>query len=126
MNIRLAIPDDAEKILAWSEANKERSHFDAQTLAYPLTEVICAENGKTQLYMPVQLAAVLEAMAPNPEATEMEKAKALYLSIYAIFEQVRKQGVREIYFIGTDPQVVKLAERVGFEEVPWPVYRKKL
>jgi hypothetical protein len=122
----MANPEDADKILAWSEANKARSHFDAQTLAYPLTEVVCAENGTEKLYVPVQLVGMIEALAPDPQAHHAEIRRALYLTLGDIVSKARQSGVRELYFVGTDPVLNVLAERVGFEELPWPVYRRKL
>lgn len=126
MKLRMAVPADAEKIIAWSEANKEKSHFDAETLAYPLTEVLCAENGRATLFLPVQLVGMIEALAPNPESSERERSKALYLTLGALVSGAREQKVKELYFVGTDPELNTVAESAGFEELPWPVFRKRI
>ena len=87
MKLRWAKPEDVKQIVDWSLANAEHSQFDPQTLTYPLLDVICAENGKAVLYVPVQLVAMIEALAPNPEATQREKNTALFETLKALLKK---------------------------------------
>ena len=126
MTIRKAKPEDAQNILEWGLAQKEKNELDVKALLYPSTEVFCAENGRPLAYLPVQFAAVLESIIVNPNVPNFAQIKAVYYLLDRILEQAAKQGIREAYFLGTDSQVSQLAETVGFKELPWKVYRIRL
>lgn len=128
MNIRTAKPEDAENILRWGEEQKDINLFDPDVLLYPTTDVGCAENGKPIVYLPVQLAAVLESIVFNPAASERERSIALYKLVGAVLENAARSGVREAYFACKSEPMVKFAERLGFEALPkeWTIMRVRL
>ena len=126
MMIRKAKPEDAQNILEWGLAQQEKNELDVNCLLYPSTEVLCAENGQAVAYLPVQLAAMLESVIVNPNVDRFYQNQALYYLVSRILEDAAKQGIREAYFLGTDEEISKLAEKVGFKELPWKVFRIRL
>ena len=118
--VRYARPDESEQIVAWSARIKDLNLADPELASYPTLRVLCAHSdGKVLLYTPSQEALVLEGLAPNPEATELEIAMALKQTIARYAGIAEDRGIREIYFLCKDERVVKIARRHGFDIMPW-------
>ena len=120
--------DSRLELEAWLALNKERNGFtDRKVLDYPLTEIYKAvKDGKTLGYQPVQVVVMMESFAPNPEATPLEKGRALLEMTKAAVLSASQGGAKEIYHLSSDPLTEEGAKLFGFQEVPMKVMRLKL
>lgn len=126
MNIRKAKAEDAANILDWGEREKSVNLFDREVLYYPTTETLCVENGKPICYLPAQVVPMIESIILNPDATILERGKAIRKAIDGLLESAYKDGMREAYFVCESQDMVDYAQRVGFEKLEWPVCRIRL
>jgi len=116
--VRPLEPSDLPKLQEWMTRIASENLFDPDVLSYPHTVVLVAHDGEPLLYMPVQLTATLESLAPRPGATPREMAEALKQMVKAVAFLSHGKGIKEVYFVCKDPDVVELAKRHGFEEMP--------
>jgi hypothetical protein len=124
--VRFADPE-IEPVIDWCQANSARNAFDRDVLTYPATKVLAAhEDGAVINYMPIQGTAMLESIGPNPDATPLQIANGVMECVKAAALQAHGAGFRELYFVASDPITAEGAELMGFERLPFPVYRKKL
>lgn len=102
--------------------------FDEGILSYPTTRMLCSYNSRPVGFLPVHKACILETLALNPESSDEEKTQAMRDLVKGATLNASSDGIKEIYFLGTDERVVKIATnpRAGFEELPWKIYRMKL
>ena len=127
--IELRLADkDKEPVTAWLEANSARNEFDSAVLDYPATKVLAATNGNGRVlaYMPLQGTAMLESIGANPEATPMEVAAGIVEMVKGAALMAHAAGYRELYFLATDDNTAEGSKRLGFEELPFRVFRKRL
>ena len=119
------VPVSDEIARGWLDRVPE---FDSGILAYPTTRLLCAYNSHPVGFLPVHKAAILETLALNPEASNEDKAQAMRDLVKAATLTASSDGIKEIYFLGTDKHVIDIATKpgVGFEELPWKIYRMKL
>jgi hypothetical protein len=125
LKLRIAVPEDAEQIVDWLNANPA-NEFDPGILKYPTLQVLCSYNSEPVAYLPTQHALFLESVAMNPEASEADQPQALRDLVKGAELLASKDGVKEIYFLATDPKVLKIAVDHGFQQLPWPLLRLKL
>ena len=126
IDVRLADPD-IEPVIDWCQANSERNAFDRDVLTYPATKVLAAhDNGTVFCYLPVQGAAVFESVGPNPDATPLQVAASLVEMVKGGCLMAYANGMREAYFLSSDEITGEGAKKLGFEELPYTVYRKRL
>lgn len=119
--VRIARKEDASDFVKWVLANKGNA-FNSRII--PQTIVLCAFNRKRKiLFMPVQRPFMLESIAPNPDATDLEKAIAMKEIVQAVVFEAFKSGVDEIYFLSSEPLAAEFASQHGFEKLDFPVYR---
>lgn len=114
-----------DKLAEWA-TKTPHNLLDEVAVARPETTVLLAHNDKPITFLPVQIVAALESLATNPDATDLEKAKALEQLVKTIAFLARKQGIHEIYFYTKDDDVAKLAIRHGFEDMPHRTLRLNL
>lgn len=126
MIVRKAKAEDAQNILDWGERDKHVNLFDREVLFYPTTETVCVENGKPVCYLPAQIVPMIESIILNPSANLRERGIAIYKAIDGLLEQAHKDGMREAYFVCESDDMGKFAMKVGFEKLPWPVYRIRM
>ena len=123
--VSVAGPQDAERILSWSQDNG----LDHNTLLRPSTTILKAENGKPLSYSVLQGAFVLESIASNPAATRGELALALREHIKAIREVAAKYGITDLYAFTSlpdDRDLEKLAAKRGFTKMPYTAWHLKI
>ena len=124
--VRLADPD-IEPVIDWCQANSERNAFDRDVLTYPSTKVLAAHNnGTVYAYLPIQGTAMLESIGPNPEATPMQIAQGVMEMTKGAALLAYSAGYRELYFLASDENTAIGAKLMGFEELSFKVYRKRL
>lgn len=126
IDVRLADPD-IEPVIDWCQTNSGRNAFDRDVLTYPATKVLAAHNnGTVYAYMPIQGAAVLESIGPNPEANPVQVAASIVEMVKGACLMAYANGMREAYFLASDDITAEAAGMMGFEELPYRVYRKRL
>ena len=121
--LRFAQKEEAKQIVEWLEG---KPGYDAAVLDYPTLKVLCSYNDVPKAYVPFQTVAMMESTANNPEANEGEVAQAFRDCVKAIGLLASAAGMRELYFLATDEATAKMAEKRGFERMPWPALRMKL
>lgn len=121
----MAKPEDSAQIVEWLNLNKGNL-FDPDVLSYPTLRVLCAYNKEPVSYLPTQRALVLESVAVNPKAGDLDRAQALRDLVKGSELLASSDGIREIFLFGKDTAVLDIAEARGFELLPWPVLRMKL
>lgn len=124
--VRLAEPT-TEPVIDWCQANSQRNAFDRDVLTYPSTKVLAAHNnGNVLAYMPIQGTAMLESIGPNPEATPLELANAVLEMVKGAALLAYGAGYRELHFLVSDEVTAEGAKKIGFQELPYRVFRKRL
>lgn len=118
---------DTEPVIDWCQANSERNAFDKDVLGYPSCKVLAAHNnGTVYTYMPIQGTTMLESIGVNPEATPLQIAHGVIECVKAAALLAYGAGHREIYFLASDDLTAEGAAKLGFEEVPFKCFRKRL
>ena len=125
LKIKLAGAEDAAALLDWLTTTK-RNLFDPNILKYPTLRTLCSYDGQPIAYLPTQRALFLESLAVNPAASLMERAQAFRDLVKASELLASSDGIRELYMLCEDEDVLKVAEGHGFERVPYPLVRMKL
>jgi hypothetical protein len=116
-----------EPVIEWCEANSARNSFDKSVLGYPATKTLAAHNnGTVYAYMPIQGTAMLESIGPNPAATPLEIANGVMEMVKAAATLAYTAGYRELYFLASDETTAQGAKLMGFECLPYKVYRRRL
>lgn len=126
IQIRPLGPGDIDQLLQWMNRIADKNLFDPEVLLYKSTATLVAENEKVVLYAPLQTVVILESLAPNPEASELDVAVALRKVVDGVSLLSRLNGLSEVYFLSKDETVNRLAEHHGFERLDIPVLRLKL
>ena len=126
LKLKFAATEDAKMILAWLHLNG-RNGFDGSILEYPTVQYLCAYgDAGPVVYLPTQKAVVLESVARKPGLDAVTCAQALRDLVKGAELEASSRGIRELYFIGSDPDVMAMAEKHGFERIEYPVLRMKL
>lgn len=122
--VRPAVSGDADKFLEWV---KHANGFDSDVPKYPTSTTLCAfdQNGPL-VFLPVQSPFVMESLSIRPGASELEIAAALRALTEFCVSQAFIKGVGEIYFFGSHENTSEFAEKHGFEELPYRVFRMKV
>ncbi len=124
--VRFADPKQ-EPVEDWCRNNSARNAFDPSVLSYASTKVLAGHNnGTTFAYMPVQGAAILESIGINPEAKPLDVATAVMEMTKAAILLAQGAGFGEAYFLASDNVTAEGAKRMGFVEMPYKVYRRKI
>lgn len=125
LKIKLAGPDDAASLVEWLNGTKGNL-FDPDILKYPTLRTLCSYDGQPIAYLPTQRALFLESLAVNPAASLLEKGQAFRDLVKGSMLLAASDGIREIYMLCEDEDVLKVAVNHGFENVPYPLVRMKL
>lgn len=124
--VRFADPEK-EPVKEWLAANSERNGFDPAVLDYPIMKVLASHtNGTTHTYMPVQGVGMLESIGVNPESTPLEAATGIMESVKVAVVIAQGERYKELYFLASDDTTAEGAKRLGFEELPYKVYRRRI
>lgn len=118
-----------EPVMEWLSANASRNGFDPEVLDYKCTKVLAAHNnGTVYVYMPAQPVVMLESIGPNPEAKPLEVATGVMelVKAAAMMAVSSDPPISEMYFLASDELTAKGAKAMGFVELPYKVYRRKL
>lgn len=101
--------------------------FDPSILGYPTLQVLSAYNGNGSVaYLPIQRCLFLESLAVNQDSELMERAQAFRDLVKGSTLIASSHGIKEIYMLCEDENVLKVAEGHGFERIDYPLVRMKL
>ncbi len=125
LKIRLAGPEDTQEIVDWLNGTKGNL-FDPGILRYPSLRTLCAYNGNAVAYLPTQRTLFLESLAVNPASPLLDRAQAFRDLVKGSELLASSDGIRELYMLCEDENVLNVAEGHGFERVPYPLVRMKL
>ena len=126
--VRPARPEDAEQFTNWYSKSDS---FDPVAALSPNAYTLCAfTENKVLGYLPISAPAFtttqfLEALAMNPEATDLEIAGAMREFVKHAITIGYMKNCNLIYFVGDHPETNKIAERI-FTKVEYPVYELRL
>jgi len=135
LKVRCSQPADAAILREWLEST-QNNLFDNDILHYPTLEVACSydESGPAA-YLPWQQVLMLESLAVRPGLAPIQAAQSFRDLVKATEFVASVKGIREVYFVCKDQDVVKVAKGHGFDVlgewdgerfVPWTVVRVKL
>lgn len=117
-----ALKAEIDDVVKWGLEN----YLDIDVLGYPTTKVLKGvSKNKNVLFMPIQLAYILESLALNPGATKHEITVALRQIVSQLRFNAKEAGIGEIYFLGSNEHTNEFASKHDFIELPWKVYRMK-
>lgn len=125
LKVKLAGVDDVNALVEWLNSTKGNL-FDPAILKYPTLRTLCSYDGQPIAYLPTQRALFLESLAVNPQASLMDKGQAFRDLVKASELLASSDGIRELYMVCEDEDVLKVATGHGFERLPWPIARMKL
>lgn len=126
LKMRIARAEDAKEIGEWL-SKTPGNLFDPEILDYPTFRAISAYNGDGNVaHLPSQQTLMLESLAVNPKMPIMEAAQAFRDLVKGQELLASSFGIREIYFLCQDENVLRIAEGHGFERIAFPVVRMKL
>ncbi len=126
LKLRFAKIDEAKQILEWLGSTPS-NEFDADILGHPSLKVLASYNGiGACAYLPMQNVCMLESVAVKPGLPLELAAQAFRDLVKGAELAAHSSGQREIYFLGTEENLGRMAENHGFERLPWPIYRMKL
>lgn len=118
------VPVD-EEVKSWLSTTRNND-LDPAIFRYPTLRVLCAYDGEAEAYLPTQLAVVLESLALKPGIDAHRYVEAIRALVKGVTLNASSLGVKEIYFIATDEDVLQVALRHGFEKIEHPVLRMRL
>lgn len=127
LKVRIAEEADVGNIVSWLNQN-HGNLYDPDILAYPTLRVLCAYNSqkKPVAYLPTQRALFLESLAPCPDASRLTLGQACRDLVKNAELLASMDKIREIYMVSTDERILGIAEKHGFERLPYPLVRLKL
>ncbi len=126
LKLRIARPEDADEMGDWL-LKTPNNLFDPAILNYPTFRAISSYGGEGNIaHLPSQQAMVLESLAVKPGTPPIAAAQAFRDLVKAMELLASSFGIREMYFICKDENVVRIAEGHGFERITFPVVRMKL
>lgn len=118
---------EKEPVREWIERNSKRNDLDPAIFGYPSLCVLASHrNGMVYTYVPVQTVAMLESVGINPQADGKDVATGLMESVKGAALLAHNSGIRELYYLSSDPTVDAGAKAMGFEEMPHKVWRMRL
>jgi len=123
---RLLRSSDLEKFKQWAFGTKDNL-FDQEILTYPSTGCLVAHaNGEPIVFMPIQYVPMLESLAINPNSSVKDVATSLWQLVAAVQLECQRKGMGEIYFLCKEESTIQFAQKNGFNEIPWKLFRMKL
>lgn len=123
--VRRITEHDTPQLAQWL-TETPHNYYDQAVYFYPHTVTLVAASDRNLVYMPIQRTITLESLAVNPDTTNGEKAIAMVELIRTAVYEASLQGVKEIYFVATNPDTAHFAERRKLERIQHPVYRIKV
>jgi hypothetical protein len=128
LKVKLAGPEEAAVLGKWL-VGTPNNLFDPGILKYPTLRTLCSyDTGDPEpvAFLPTQRALMLESLAVNPAALIVDKGQAFRDLVKGAELLASSDGIRELYFICKDKNVLDVARGRGFELIEFPVVRMRL
>jgi N-acetylglutamate synthase-like GNAT family acetyltransferase len=124
MNVRMATPEDAEKMAEWIQRTPNNG-FDPAIADYPgLMVLVVEKDGEPIMYLPVHPVLCIESVACKPGISGREYIEAL-LQVKSATEHIARQnGIREIYTSSVYEPMAKTLRRHGYATMPGTLRKK--
>jgi hypothetical protein len=131
MNVRLAVPDDAQAFAEWATNNPDIPMADLQAGMKEnnptATVFVVEQEGRAILFLPFYCLINVAYFGFNPEASEREKLAAMNLMLKAVENFAVAFGIREIQGFSKDGYLMaKWAEKKGFIKEAREAFIRKL
>jgi hypothetical protein len=122
MKVRLAKAEEVPTIVDWTEKQYPGAMdgFGKNTL------IPVAENGCLRMAMLIQAVMFIWGIPANPKNEHRDNVIALADLLEGAVNIAKKYEVKNLYFVGTTPEIEKQAPHFGFEKVDEPVYRRRI
>lgn len=117
--------DSADTVTEWLRSTPNND-LDPEMLKYPTIRILCAYDGEPDAYLPSHIGVILESLALRPGIDAHQYVEAIRTLVKGATLCAADIKAREIYFLATDPGVMKIALEHGFEKIECPVLRMKL
>jgi len=125
--VRPSTPKDFPLFSKWLVEGTKDNLFDPAVFTYKGTTAWCAYNKSGPLvFMPAQRPFMMESLAINPDASEIDIAVALRELFHTIVSEAHKASEGEIYFGCQDEATIAFATKHEFKEVPFKMFRVRL
>jgi 1,6-anhydro-N-acetylmuramate kinase len=126
LKMRTTRAEDATEVGEWL-CGTPNNLFDPAILEYPtLRSVSSYDEDGNVAHLPSQQVLMLESLAVKPGISPMATGQAFRDLVKGQELLASSFGIREIYFVCKDEDVVRVAESHGFERIAFPVVRMKL
>lgn len=126
-SVRAARPEDAAIYEWWLREAEDINLVDRKVYEYPTCQTLVVEQNERPVLMnSFHAVLVMEALAPRPEITPLQEARALNELFEKVKQVARDAGIREVMFGCKDERLAKFIEGRGFERLSFPVFRFKL
>jgi hypothetical protein len=127
VNVRLSEERDISQFVEW-ELSTANNDFDPAIAQYPSLRTLVVEiDGEPAVYAPFQPVVALESLGQRPGMSKLRSALALRHVQDTLEAVSRHYGMSEIWFQSSDEDLVKFAEKHGYEVLKNSVtLRKKL
>lgn len=115
------------QVLEWLKRISDINLIDPGSLNYPANEFYTVDKGgEPVLHTFLQNCYFWDALAPAPDATELDEAQALKAMTQAVALKAREKGYGEVFFLCSDPRVIRFCQSHGYKQVNIPLFRLKL
>lgn len=125
--IRPAQPEDAATYAEWLKQAEGINLVDRKVYKYPTCQTLVVEkDNQPQLMNSFHAVLVMEALAPRPDITPLQEARALNELFEKVKQVAREAGIKEVMFGCRDERLGKFIEGRGFERLNFPCFRFKI
>lgn len=125
VDVRLAEEKDAPLASEWLVSTPSNL-LDPDIASYPSLRTLAVDiKGEPALYVPFHPVLVVESLGHKPGITPRENAYALRKVQDALEVVATKYGIAEVWWNCSDPTLIELAKRHGYEVLTTAVTLRK-
>lgn len=128
VNVRPIRPEETTQFLDWLHANREKNQYDPDTFKKKQAEIYVAydENGPI-CYFPFEAVLMLGSLAPRPDATDLERAKAILAMHTVLVTKCHEKNIGGMLLAGKDENIQSaLKDHLHWKDVVDPIIGLKI
>lgn len=126
IKIEAVSTQDAEVLVKWLQSTAHNL-ADPSVFFYPRARVLKAViDNEPIAFLPGQITLTLESFAISPNATLLQRARAMRDLTMTFITLADRDGIREVNFFTADDSTAEMAAKYGFEEVHARLFRLKI